>query len=146
MSPRGTSEPTRPEITSPLRKRLTGPVEFTAAAPTAIQVGFAISYDHIAGASDSYRAWHQIGVDLNTGDGVGVSWDSRSVRGQRDREVSRVTLLAVPCLGLDFPGRFPAIDTYLIANHARGDAKATPAERPVVGADALEEACKNSER
>ena len=142
----GTPEPTRPEITSPLRKRLTGPVEFTAAAPTAIQVGFAVNYDHIAGAKDSTRAWHQIGIDLNTGDGVGVSWDSRSVPGQRDGEVSRVTLVVVPCLGLEFPGRFAAKETYLIANHARRNAKATPAERPVVDAGAREEACNNSDR
>ena len=141
----GTPEPLQPEITSPRRDKLTGRVHFAAAAPNAIQVGFAINYDHLRGSVRSNRTWHQIGVDTNTGDGVSVSWDSRSVPGQSHGEVSSVTLVVVPCLGLEFPARSYAERTYSIANHAEPRAKAMPVG-PLVVDGVLNVACDNTDR
>ena len=69
----GGKAPARPEITSPLKRTLKGPIEITAAAPGASEVGFAAYYEDRPG-QESSAAWHQLGVDLNTGDGVSSNW------------------------------------------------------------------------
>jgi hypothetical protein len=99
--PGGKPPPHQPEITSPLERRLEGPVEITAAAPNAAEVGFAVYYEDLPGQPES-AAWHQIGVDLNTADGIRAGWDTRSIPGQSDRRLAPLTIAAVSCLGLDF--------------------------------------------
>jgi hypothetical protein len=136
--------PRPPEITAPPGGRLTGPVEIAAAAPGAIEVGFAVYYPEIAGRADSAR-WHQIGVDLNTGDGITANWDSRSVPGQGERRPASITLLAVPCLGLEFPAEEVDRRRYVVANGGGPrPARITPPAESISGARQV--ACDNVER
>ena len=136
--------PRPPEITAPLAKRLTGPVEIAAAAPGAVQVGFAVYYPELSGRPASAR-WHQIGVDLNTGDGATASWDSRSVPGQGDRRPASVTLLAVPCLGLEFAASESDQRTYVVANGG-GPAPTRISPPAELSIEARQMACDNVER
>ena len=99
--PGGRAAPQPPEITAPLEHELKGPVEITAAAPNAAEVGFAVYYEDAPGQPSS-ATWHQIGVDLNTADGISSSWDTRSVPGQSRKQPAPLTVAAVTCLGLDF--------------------------------------------
>jgi hypothetical protein len=99
--PGGEPPPRRPEITAPLEHRLKGPIEITAAAPNATEVGFAVYYEDLPGQPRS-ASWHQIGVDLSTGNGISSDWDTRSIPGQSSRKPAPLTIAAVPCLGLDF--------------------------------------------
>jgi hypothetical protein len=122
----GDPAPLMPEITAPLERRLTGPVEIAAAAPNAIQVGFAVFYPEVAGDPDS-GTWHQIGVDLSAGNGITADWESRSVPGQGHRMPASVTLLAVPCLGLEFPASDYGTRTYVVVN---GGGPTPPRIRP----------------
>jgi hypothetical protein len=142
--PGGQPLPRPPELTAPTRGRLTGPVEIAAAAPRAIQVGFAVYYPEVSGRRESAH-WHQIGVDLNTGDGATASWDSRSVPGQGDRRPASVTLLAVPCLGLEFPAEAVDQRTFVVANGGgpKPQRITPPSESTVV---ARQLACDNVER
>jgi hypothetical protein len=113
--PGGEPRPRPPEITAPRGRRLTGAVRIAAASPRAVQVGFAVYYPEVAGRPHS-ASWHQIGVDLNTGDGITADWDSRSVPGQGEHRPAWVSLLAVPCLGLEFPAKDVDQRTYLVDN------------------------------
>jgi hypothetical protein len=97
----GEKTPARPEITSPLKRTIKGPIEITAAAPGASEVGFAAYYEDRPGQKSS-AAWHQLGVDVNTGDGVSSNWDTRSIPGQSLRSPAALAIAAVPCLGLDY--------------------------------------------
>jgi hypothetical protein len=94
--------PATPEITSPLERELKGPIEITAAAPHASEVGFAVYYDDLPGEGTS-ATWHQIGIDVNTSDGISTHWDTRSIPGQSLKRPASLTIAAVACLGLDFP-------------------------------------------
>jgi hypothetical protein len=102
--PGGEPAPHRPQITAPLRRRLEGSIEITAAAPNADEVGFAAYYENRPGKRRS-ATWHQIGVDLNTEDGISAAWDTRSIPGQGLQEPAPLTIAAVPCLALDFAFR-----------------------------------------
>jgi hypothetical protein len=137
--------PSRPEITSPVGKRISGRVEITAAVPHAAIVGFAVYYEDEPGRQDSAR-WHRIDLDLDTADGIATSWESRSIPGQGEQTSAPVTLAAVPCLGLEFPA--PTIDTkkYLVANRdvSRGTTLSTPPSSDDEVAREL--ACENEER
>jgi hypothetical protein len=137
--------PTPPALTAPLSQRLKGPVEIAASAPRAIQVGFAVYYRDLPGEPGS-ATWHQIGVDLNTGDGVTTTWDSRSVPGQSRRRAASVSLMAVPCLGLEFPALRPTTHNYFVAN--RGRPSAPPMLNPSPESKDLgrQIACDNVER
>jgi hypothetical protein len=73
---------------------------FAFASVDASEVGFAAYYENRPGEASS-ASWHQIGVDLDTADGVDASWDTRSIPGQSLEAPARVTIAAVPCLGLD---------------------------------------------
>ena len=142
--PGGEAAPRPPEITAPPRGPLTGPVEIAAATPGAIEVGFAVYHPELADRPKPAR-WHQIGVDLNTGDGITASWDSRSVPGQGDRRPAWVTLLAVPCLGLEFPAEEFDARTYLVANGGgRVPRRTTPPADSITDARRL--ACDNVDR
>ena len=98
----GRQLPARAEITAPLHRRLSGPIEIAAAAPRATQMGFAAYYRDDPEDSES-ATWHQIGVDQTTNDGVTADWDPRSVPGQSRRAATPISIAAVPCLGLEFP-------------------------------------------
>ena len=113
--------PDTPEITAPRRRRLTGPIEIAAAAPGAIEVGFAVYY------ADSYAGpdWHQIEVDVETGDGITARWDSRSVPGQGERG-HPITVLVAPCLGLQFPAPDSVQRNYVAANGGGGVSRKSP--------------------
>jgi hypothetical protein len=136
--------PRRPEITAPLERRLTGPVEIAAADPEAIEVGFAVYYPEIVGRPGS-ASWHQIGVDLDTSDGITATWDSRSVPGQSDRRPAPITLMAVPCLGLDFPAHDDARRNYVVANGGGPTPPTNPPPKAKL-ADARRIACANFAR
>jgi hypothetical protein len=136
--------PPRPEITAPRRRRLTGPVEIAAAAPGAIEVGFAVYYAESAGVSESAH-WHQIGVDVETGDGITVRWDTRSVPGQGERgHPAPITLLAAPCLGLQFPAPRSDQRNYVVANGGGGLRRASPP--PIESIDHARGVACNAER
>jgi hypothetical protein len=141
--------PRAPEITAPLDRRLAGEVEITAAAPHAIQVGFAVFYENVAGDPSSAK-WHQIGVDVHTSDGISAQWDTRSVPGQSAPRPASVTIAAVPCIGLESPyfddGDLMAEErTYVVAN--RGGRRPAQLSVPVDKMDgAGEEACNNAAR
>lgn len=140
----GERPPRPPEITAPVGSRLSGPVDIAVAAPGAIQVGFAVYYPEVAARPSSAR-WHQIGVDLNTGDGISAIWDSRSVPGQGERLPAAVTLLAVPCLGLEFPDDDYVTRSYVVAN--RGGPEPSAIEPPGDSfREARQMACDNVER
>ena len=146
----GEPEPARPEITAPLEHRLKGPIEITAAAPNTTEVGFAAYYENRPGRRTS-ATWHQLGVDLNTGDGVSSDWDTRSIPGQSLRKPARLTIAAVPCLGLDFPfyrhkhGRVVAgTHNYIAAN--RSGRIPPPLPPPEALRDAGQAACNNQAR
>jgi hypothetical protein len=111
----GRPAPEIPEITDPVSEKVQGELEFTAAAPRAIEVGFAVYYPNTAGRPGTAR-WHALGVDLNTADGVSAPWDSRSVPGQSGPNPARIAVLAVPCEGLEFPYGRPAERRYIVAN------------------------------
>jgi hypothetical protein len=137
--------PSDPEITSPVGKRISGRVEITAAVPHAAIVGFAVYYEDVPGRPSS-AAWHRVDVDVDTGDGIATAWESRSVPGQSGDAPAPITLAAVPCLGLEFPGEAIDKQTYLVAN--RGDSAArrlSPAPSSDDG-EARELACENEER
>jgi hypothetical protein len=105
--------PAEPEITAPRRRRLTGPIEIAAAAPGAIEVGFAVHYADSAAGPD----WHQIAIDVETGDGITARWDTRSVPGQGERgRPTAITVLVAPCLGLQFAAPVSDQRTYIAAN------------------------------
>ncbi len=121
--------PDPPEITAPTGRRLTGPIEIAAAAPGAIEVGFAVYYADSPGGSD-LADWHQIGVDAETGDGITARWDTRSVPGQGEHgRPAPITLLVAPCLGLQFPA--PKFDWrhYVAANGGGGVSRESPPGR-----------------
>jgi hypothetical protein len=137
--------PNHPEVTSPVGKSISGRVEITAAVPHAAIVGFAVYYEDDPGRRGSAR-WHRIDLDVDTADGIATSWESRSVPGQSRPTSARVTLAAVPCLGLDFPAAH-AIDTktYLVAN--RGGSRGRNLTPPTTSFEnARELACENEER
>jgi hypothetical protein len=116
--------PDPPQITAPGRRRLTGPIEIAAAAPGAIEVGFAVYYaDSDAGLD--LADWHQIGVDVQTGDGITARWDTRSVPGQGERG-RPITVLAAPCLGLQFPAPDSVQRNYVAANGGGGVGRKSP--------------------
>jgi hypothetical protein len=138
-------DPGRPEITAPLGDRLDGPVEFAAAVPGAIQVGFAVHYDDAPGPR-SAATWHQIGVDLDTGDGITMQWDSRSVPGQSGHRAAAVTLMVVPCLGLEFPFKRHVERTYMVANRNRVSDRSRLSRSVHGGSAARELACDNADR
>ncbi len=140
----GERTPRPPELTAPSARLLTGPVEIAAAAPGAIEVGFAVYYEEVWGRPESGR-WHQIGVDLNTGDGVTASWDSRSVPGQGGGHPASVTVLAVPCLGLEFAAEEFDQRSYVVAN---GGGRIPPIVKPPpeLAPEARQLACDNTER
>ena len=118
--------PDPPEITAPTRRRLTGPIEIAAAAPGAIEVGFAVYYTDFD-AGDDLPDWHQIGVDAEAGDGFTARWDTRSVPGQGERGgQARITVLVAPCLGLHFPARHADWRNYVAANGGGGLRRARP--------------------
>jgi hypothetical protein len=145
----GAPLPSKPEITAPIAKTIRGPIEIAAAAPNASEVGFAAYYEDQPGQVSS-ATWHQIGVDLNTADGVDANWDTRSVPGQSLRESARVTIAAIPCLGLDnafsrdrrvIAGTRP----YVVAN--RGGPAPAPAAPPRASMqEAGASACNNQGR
>jgi len=145
----GEPSPARPEITAPLEHTLKGPIEITAAAPNTTEVGFAAYYEDRPGRPQS-ATWHQLGVDLNTSNGVSSDWDTRSIPGQSLRMPTRLTIAAVPCLGLDFPfykdGRVSAgVRSYIAANRSGPiPAPLTPTEASMP--DAGEAACNNQAR
>jgi hypothetical protein len=145
--PGETPEPGRPEITAPLAPALKGRVTFAAADPDAIQVGFALYYDEAPGHLKK-SGWHQLGVDLDTGDGINASWDSRSVPGQSSHRPAAVTLMAVPCNGLEFPSQDHIERAYWVANrqirHGRSAATAPTPEHGGSAARTL--ACANTDR
>ena len=125
-------------------------MEITAAAPHAIQVGFAVFYENVAGDPGSAK-WHQIGVDVHTSDGISAQWDTRSVPGQSAPRPASVTIAAVPCIGLESPyyhrGRRLAAEqrSYVVAN--RGGPRPAQLSVPVDEMDgAGEEACNNAAR
>ncbi len=94
--------PTRAtQITTPLEHKLRGRLEITSAAPNAAEVGFAVYHEDLPGQASS-ATWHQIGVDLNTADGISSNWDTRSIPEQSRRSPAPLTIAAVGCLGLDF--------------------------------------------
>jgi hypothetical protein len=147
--PENQKPPGIPEITSPLDQRLSGEVEITAAVPHAVQVGFAVFYENVAGDPTSAK-WHQIGVDVNPSDGISAQWDTRSVPGQSTRRPASVTVAAVPCIGLESPyyhdGRLAAKRrSYVVAN--RGGPRPAQLSVPVEEMDgAGEQACNNAAR
>jgi hypothetical protein len=146
----GEPPPVRPEITTPLGRELKGPIEITAAVPNAIEVGFAAYYEDLPGRRSS-AAWHQIGVDLNTNDGIGTGWDTRSIPGQSRRGAGSMTLAVVPCLGLDFPfyerpGRLSvATRSYVVANRGGPPPDRLPPPTDSM-AEAGQAACNNQVR
>jgi hypothetical protein len=142
--PGGVPPPGPPELTAPTTKRISGAVEIAAAAPGAVEVGFAVYFEEIPRQPQS-ASWHQIGIDFNTDDGITADWDTRSVPGQSRRLVAPVTVVAVPCLGLEFPAEHEARRSYLVANRGR---KATRALDPPPDsfATAREAACDNDQR
>ena len=137
--------PDRPELTAPTHKRISGPVEITAAAPGAVEVGFAVYFEKRPGYRSS-ASWHQIGIDFNTADGISADWDTRSVPGQSRGLVAPVTVIAVPCLGLEFPANHEAQASYLVAN--RGGEEPTEVLHPPPDSfeQARQDACDNAER
>jgi hypothetical protein len=144
----GEAAPETPEITSPLEHRLTGPVEITAAVPHANEVGFAAFYEDRPGDPTSAK-WHQIGVDLNTHDGIAASWDTRSIPGQSSRHPAPVTIAAVPCLALEFPfrsdrGPSAGVRSYVAAN--RGGPEPPPLAATVSALKPGQTACHNEAR
>jgi len=147
--PGGESPPGRPEITTPLEHKLKGPLEITAAAPDAAEVGFAVYYEDLPGQASS-TTWHQIGVDLNTADGISSNWDTRSIPGQSRRSPAPLTIAAVACLGLDFPfyeqGDLAAgMRSYIAAN--RGGPTPQPLPPPPESMpEAGQTACNNQNR
>jgi hypothetical protein len=147
--PGGESPPEQPEITAPLEHKLKGPIEITAAAPNATEVGFAVYYEDLLGQPRS-ATWHQIGVDTNTGDGTSSHWDTRSIPGQSLRKPAPLTIAAVACLGLEFPfyedGRLSTgMRSYVAANRSgpTPDSPPPPAESM---RDAGQAACNNQVR
>lgn len=116
--------PAEPEITAPRPRRLTGPIEIAAAAPGAIEVGFAVYYN----SGPDFPRWHQIGVDAETGDGFTARWDTRSVPGQGERS-RPITVLVAPCLGLQFPALKADRRNYVAANGDGGLRRASPPPR-----------------
>lgn len=147
--PGDAASPQRPEITAPIAPTIKGPVQIAAAAPNTSEVGFAAYYEDRPGQASS-SSWHQIGVDLNTADGVDASWDTRSVPGQSSPQPARVTLAAVPCLGLDNAfsknGKVAAgTRSYVVAN--RGGPLPAPLSPPSGSmAEAGVAACNNQGR
>jgi hypothetical protein len=146
--PGGEPAPQRPEITSPVEHRLKGRIEITAAVPHANEVGFAAYYEDRPGRRGS-AAWHQIGVDLNTHDGISADWDSRSIPGQSSTRPAAVTIAVVPCLALEFPfrsegGRSAGMRRYVAAN--RGGGGARPLMPPASTLEPGETACNNEAR
>ncbi len=139
--------PRRPEVTAPLRPTISGPVEFAAAVPEAIQVGFAVYYDDDPGPRDA-SSWHQIAVDIETGNGISARWDSRSVPGQSLHRAADVTLMAVPCNGLEFPSDRHTERAYVVANRSvpHLEAKARAPDPIHAGPAALAIACDNPDR
>jgi len=120
-----------------------------AAVPNAIEVGFAAYYEEQPGQPSS-ATWHQIGVDLHTGDGIGSDWDTRSIPGQSLRKPAPLTIAAVACLGLDSPfhedGRPSAgIRSYTAANRGGPAPHALPPP-PKSMSDAGQMACNNQVR
>jgi hypothetical protein len=147
--PGGRPLPSTPEITDPLDRKISGPVEITAAAPNAFQVGFAVRYEDIAGTRTS-ASWHQIGVDVHTNDGIVVKWDTRSIPGQSDPIPASTIIVAVPCLGLESPyfdeGHVAAgVRRYVVANR-EGPVPEPLLLPPEVLDEAGEVACNNEAR
>ncbi len=139
--------PGRPELTAPTSKRISGPVEIAAAAPRAVEVGFAVYFEEAPGQRESAN-WHQIGIDFNTDDGITAEWDTRSVPGQSRRLVAPVTIAAVPCLGLEFPAPYShvtALRSYLVANRGGKHAGVMPLSPDSIR-QAKGEACDNDQR
>ncbi len=89
--------------------------------------------------------WHQIGVDLDTGDGITEDWDSRTVPGQSRHAAATLTLMVVPCLGLEFPSRRHTERAYVVANRTRHIHGST-GNAVHGGLAAREVACNNPER
>jgi hypothetical protein len=145
----GEPSPERPEITAPLEHKLKGPVEITVAAPNATEVGFAVYYEDQPGQPGSAN-WHQVGVDLNTGNDIRSDWDTRSIPGQSLRKPAALTIAAVPCLGLDFPfyrdrRLIAGMRSYEVAN--RGGPTPRPLTPPATSmSDAGQMACNNQIR
>jgi hypothetical protein len=136
--------PNRPEITSPVGKRISGRIEITAAVPHAAMVGFAVYYEDDPGRPSSAR-WHRIDLDVDTADGIAATWESRSVPGQSNPTPAPVTLAAVPCLGLEFPAQAWDTKAYLVANRG-GSGDRSLAPPPGTLEDARVLACENEER
>jgi hypothetical protein len=142
--PGGKPVPGRPELTAPTAERISGPVQLAAAAPGAVEVGFAAYYEDDPGWSQS-ASWHQIGIDFNTDDGITADWDTRSIPGQSRRLIAPVTLVAVPCLGLEFPAPQAARRFYFVANRAEQPARGRSVA-PGSFAPARTAACDNDAR
>ena len=97
-------------------RRLTGPIEIAAAAPGAIEVGFAVCYADLA-ADPTWSDWHQIGVDVETGDGITARWDTRSVPGPgRARSPGLDHGARCALLGAPVPGAESDQRNYVAAN------------------------------
>ena len=148
VSPRPCPEdkprPGPPELTAPTSRRISGPVEIAAAAPDAVEVGFAVYFEEVPGQPWS-ASWHQIGIDFNTDDGITADWDTRSVPGQSRRLVAPVTILAVPCFGLEWPAKQATRSSYLISNRG-GKRPAVLSPSPETLEGARQEACDNDAR
>jgi hypothetical protein len=136
--------PRKPEITSPLNQSLSGPVEFTAADPGAVMVGFAAYYENVPGRATSAR-WHPLGLDTDVRDGIAARWDTRSIPGQSQRLTSTVVVAAVPCLGLEFPSESSSRRSYVVAhNGGHQSVQLRPTSQSRGSARRL--ACANAER
>jgi hypothetical protein len=142
--PGGNRLPRQPELTAPTTKRISGPVEIAAAAPDAVEVGFAVYFEETPGRRQS-ASWHQIGIDFNTDDGITADWDTRSVPGQGRPLVAPVRVLAVPCLGLEFPAEEEVQRSYLVVNHGGRHAAPMPLPLHSLGQARLK-ACDNDRR
>lgn len=113
--PRSRPEPTKPEITDPTQRAITGERQFSAAAPGAPLVGFAAYYEDRPGEPQSAR-WHRIGRDDSPDDGVSVLYNTRSMPGQGHGLPTDLAIAAVPCLAVDFPGARWGHRRYVVIN------------------------------
>lgn len=129
--------PRTPAFLAPLARALSGHPRLAVVAPYAEMVGFAAYFDNVPGSRGT-GSWHRISVDRSASGGFHVTWDTLSAIGKQ-RVGTQVTVVAVPCLALNFPASVQSTRDYTVvpsrqltaaaASPAEGQARFSPRQR-----------------
>jgi hypothetical protein len=144
----GAPAPMTPAFVGPSAATVSGVVKLAAVAPYAEIVGFAAYFDNVSGNARS-GSWHRLGVDPSSSGGFHLAWDTLSALGRDQSAATTVTVMAVPCLALDFPGKVQTTRDYRVVRHVGAQAtiasapEGTPALTAAQRTTARREACRD---